>query len=140
MPGARGYVSGVEFYRLGQAGILARYPWHWHWVGDWGSGQYIRYVCLISISLSLSLSLSSSPSPFCFLSLIAYHNSRQELLCSLHLPTLRDGALYELHCGGQQHMFQLHRSRLFLRGRHRSGQHVLRQLGCSSQVYYLLLF
>ena len=35
------YVSGVEFNRMGQNMHLARYPIHWHLVGD-GKGQYIR--------------------------------------------------------------------------------------------------
>ena len=35
------YVSGVEFNRMGQNLTLARYPIHWHLVGD-GKGQYIR--------------------------------------------------------------------------------------------------
>ena len=35
------YVSGVEFNRMGQNLTLARYPIHWHLIGD-GKGQYIR--------------------------------------------------------------------------------------------------
>ncbi|HEY6456181.1 MAG TPA: G8 domain-containing protein [Steroidobacteraceae bacterium] len=35
------YVSGVEFNRMGQNMHLARYPIHWHLVGD-GEGQYIQ--------------------------------------------------------------------------------------------------
>jgi hypothetical protein len=34
-------ISGVEFYRMGQAGILGRYPFHWHLVGD-GSEQFLQ--------------------------------------------------------------------------------------------------
>jgi cell migration-inducing and hyaluronan-binding protein len=41
MPGSRLYVSGVEFQRMGQHLVLARYPIHWHLVGD-AQGQYIR--------------------------------------------------------------------------------------------------
>jgi hypothetical protein len=41
MPGSQMYVSGVEFYRMGQHLNLARYPIHWHLVGD-AQGQYIR--------------------------------------------------------------------------------------------------
>jgi cell migration-inducing and hyaluronan-binding protein len=41
MPGSRMYVSGVEFYRMGQHLQLARYPIHWHLVGD-AQGQYIK--------------------------------------------------------------------------------------------------
>ncbi len=34
-------ISGVELYRMGQHMNLARYPMHWHLVGE-GQGQYIR--------------------------------------------------------------------------------------------------
>lgn len=33
-------ISSVEFYKMGQAGIMARYPFHWHRSGN-VSGQYI---------------------------------------------------------------------------------------------------
>jgi hypothetical protein len=36
------YVDGVELNRMGQNLELARYPIHWHLVGDGGKGQYIR--------------------------------------------------------------------------------------------------
>ncbi len=36
------YVAGVELHRMGQHMELARYPIHWHLVGDSGAGQYIR--------------------------------------------------------------------------------------------------
>ncbi len=35
------YVSGVEFNRMGQNLTLARYPIHWHLVGD-AQGQYVK--------------------------------------------------------------------------------------------------
>jgi cell migration-inducing and hyaluronan-binding protein len=35
------YVSGVELSRMGQHMTLARYPMHWHLIGE-GQGQYIR--------------------------------------------------------------------------------------------------
>jgi cell migration-inducing and hyaluronan-binding protein len=35
-------VSGVELRRMGQHETLARYPIHWHLVGDGGKGQYIE--------------------------------------------------------------------------------------------------
>jgi G8 domain len=35
------YVSGVEFNRMGQNMHLARYPIHWHLVGD-AQGQYVK--------------------------------------------------------------------------------------------------
>jgi cell migration-inducing and hyaluronan-binding protein len=41
MPGSKMYVSGVEFFRMGQHLTLARYPIHWHLVGD-AQGQFIR--------------------------------------------------------------------------------------------------
>jgi cell migration-inducing and hyaluronan-binding protein len=41
MPTSRMYVSGVELTRMGQNLTLARYPIHWHLVGE-GKGQYIR--------------------------------------------------------------------------------------------------
>jgi len=36
------YVEGVELNRMGQHMELARYPIHWHLVGEGGQGQYIR--------------------------------------------------------------------------------------------------
>ena len=36
------YVDGVELHRMGQNLELARYPIHWHLVGDAGAGQYIK--------------------------------------------------------------------------------------------------
>ena len=36
------FVDGVELNRMGQNLELARYPIHWHLVGDGGEGQYIR--------------------------------------------------------------------------------------------------
>ena len=41
MPSSKMYVSGVELNRMGQHLTLARYPIHWHLVGE-GKGQYIR--------------------------------------------------------------------------------------------------
>ncbi len=35
------FIDGVEFLKMGQAGIMGRYPFHWHLVGD-GTGQFIR--------------------------------------------------------------------------------------------------
>lgn len=39
---ARGYVSGVELFRMGQKAILAKYPFHWHMLGSDGAGQYFK--------------------------------------------------------------------------------------------------
>jgi len=41
MAGSKMYVSGVELSRMGQHLQLARYPIHWHIIGE-GQGQYIR--------------------------------------------------------------------------------------------------
>jgi len=41
MGASRMFVEGVEFNRMGQHLTLARYPIHWHLVGD-AKGQYIR--------------------------------------------------------------------------------------------------
>jgi hypothetical protein len=41
MAGSKVQVSGVELTRMGQHLTLARYPLHWHLVGN-GQGQYIR--------------------------------------------------------------------------------------------------
>jgi hypothetical protein len=41
MPSSQMFVSGVELNRMGQHMTLARYPIHWHLVGD-AKGQYIR--------------------------------------------------------------------------------------------------
>ena len=41
MPGSQVHISGVELYRMGQNMHLARYPMHWHIIGD-GKGQYIE--------------------------------------------------------------------------------------------------
>lgn len=48
MPGGTAHVEGVEFFRMGQRGLQARYPLHWHLVdrkGDGkapGKGQYAK--------------------------------------------------------------------------------------------------
>src|SRR6201996_5472611 len=42
MPSSHMYVEGVELNRMGQNLTLARYPIHWHLVGDEGKGQYIK--------------------------------------------------------------------------------------------------
>jgi len=41
MAGSKMHVSSVELFRMGQHMQLARYPIHWHIIGD-GQGQYIR--------------------------------------------------------------------------------------------------
>lgn len=34
-------IDSVEFFKMGQAGLMGRYPFHWHVVGE-ASGQYIK--------------------------------------------------------------------------------------------------
>lgn len=34
-------IDSVELYKMGQAGIMARYPFHWHHVMD-GTGQFVK--------------------------------------------------------------------------------------------------
>jgi cell migration-inducing and hyaluronan-binding protein len=41
MPSSKMYVSGIELNRMGQHLTKARYPIHWHLVGE-GQGQYIK--------------------------------------------------------------------------------------------------
>ncbi len=41
MAGSKMYLSGIELYRMGQNMHLARYPVHWHVLGE-GKGQYIE--------------------------------------------------------------------------------------------------
>ncbi len=45
MPSSRMFIAGVELHRMGQNLTLARYPIHWHLVGD-GKGQYIRNAAI----------------------------------------------------------------------------------------------
>ena len=45
MGASRMYVEGVEFNRMGQHLTLARYPIHWHLIGD-ARGQYIRNAAI----------------------------------------------------------------------------------------------
>ncbi len=45
MPSSKMYVSGVELRRMGQHLIKARYPIHWHLVGD-APGQYIKNAAI----------------------------------------------------------------------------------------------
>src|SRR5262245_44171606 len=45
MPSSTMHVSSVELNRMGQNLTLARYPIHWHLVGD-GKGQYIRNAAI----------------------------------------------------------------------------------------------
>ena len=41
MRDSEAYISGVQMDRLGQQGLLGRYPFHWHLAGD-VTGQYIK--------------------------------------------------------------------------------------------------
>ncbi len=42
MNGARARIEGVELQRVGQAGLLRRYPLHFHMLGDGGKGSYLK--------------------------------------------------------------------------------------------------
>ncbi len=46
MPGGAGRFTGVEFRRMGQRGILARYPVHYHLMRDSGAGSFVRHVAI----------------------------------------------------------------------------------------------
>ena len=46
MEGSIGLISGVEFRRVGQEGILGRYPFHWH-IANNVEGQYIRNSSIV---------------------------------------------------------------------------------------------
>jgi hypothetical protein len=43
---SRMFVAGVELIRMGQHMELARYPIHWHLIGDGGKGQYIKNAAI----------------------------------------------------------------------------------------------
>ena len=45
MPSSKMFVEGVELNRMGQNLTLARYPIHWHLVGE-GKGQYIKNAAI----------------------------------------------------------------------------------------------
>ncbi len=60
MMGSKAYISSVEFYRMGQRGILGRYPFHWHLTGNL-SGQYVKN-CVIHKSFNRVLTVHSSDS------------------------------------------------------------------------------
>jgi hypothetical protein len=45
MPSSKVFVEGVELQRMGQNLTLARYPMHWHLVGD-AKGQYIKNAAI----------------------------------------------------------------------------------------------
>ncbi len=42
MMGGRAFLHGVEFYRMGQQGRVARYPVHWHLMGDDAEGSFLE--------------------------------------------------------------------------------------------------
>ncbi|WP_088323851.1 G8 domain-containing protein [Polaribacter tangerinus] len=42
MPNSVSKASNIELYRMGQKSKVGKYPWHWHLLGDQGSGQYIK--------------------------------------------------------------------------------------------------
>ena len=40
MPNSTINASSIELYRMGQKAELGRYPWHWHLLHEFGTGQY----------------------------------------------------------------------------------------------------
>ena len=42
MPNSTINASSIELYRMGQKAKLGRYPWHWHLLDDFGTGQYFK--------------------------------------------------------------------------------------------------
>jgi len=40
--GAKGYVEGVQLYRMGQTNVLGRYPFHFHLLGNSCQGCYLK--------------------------------------------------------------------------------------------------
>ncbi len=42
MPNSTLIGSSVELYRMGQKAKLGKYPWHWHLLHDFGTGQYFK--------------------------------------------------------------------------------------------------
>jgi len=46
MEGSAALISGVEFFRMGQEGILGRYPFHWHLANN-VQGQYLRNSSIV---------------------------------------------------------------------------------------------
>ena len=40
--GGKGYMEGVELYRMGQTNVLGRYPFHWHMLGNGCEDCYFR--------------------------------------------------------------------------------------------------
>lgn len=42
MVGGTATVSGIQMFQAGQKSVLARYPFHWHMLGDIPSGQFIK--------------------------------------------------------------------------------------------------
>ncbi len=55
----RGRFSNVELRELGQEGILARYPMHWHMQHDNGEGQYMRN-CSVNTGLNRAITIHGS--------------------------------------------------------------------------------
>lgn len=43
MNDSKAYVDHVELYKMGQSSFLARYPFHWHNLGNGGAGQYFKH-------------------------------------------------------------------------------------------------
>lgn len=57
----KAYVDGVEFYQMGQTGVLGRYPFHWHLIQEKGAGQYLTN-CSIYKSFSRAITIHGTES------------------------------------------------------------------------------
>lgn len=43
MNNSTGNASNIELFQMGQKSKIGRYPWHWHLLGESGSGQYLTH-------------------------------------------------------------------------------------------------
>lgn len=77
--GGKAFVDNVEFYRMGQAGRMGRYPFHWHRLGS-VNGQYVRPSlarCFLDSSLtSEHYQIQNSSVHHSFQRCIVIHQSR----------------------------------------------------------------
>jgi cell migration-inducing and hyaluronan-binding protein len=46
MDGSKLHIENAEFTRMGQEGVLLRYPIHFHMLGDAGAGSYVRQTSI----------------------------------------------------------------------------------------------
>ena len=83
--GGEAFVDNVEFYRMGQAGIIARYPFHWHRLGN-VAGQYVSAVVV------------------CCRAKLTHYFADPKLQCPSFFPTV--------HCGSPKQLCESHREYL----------------------------